>query len=148
VRAARRLLPSGRLPAVRHRPVHRLGQDLAQPLFDRPNSRLFKKKYVDQAHAFFEKYGARAIVLARFVPIVRTFITAIAGVGRMDFGRYALYSGVGAVIWAAGVTILGYYLGNIPIIKNNIEIMLVVVVLLSVIPIVFEVLRHRRRAAG
>lgn len=121
-----------------------IGYKLGPKLFDKPDSKLFKKEYVTKTHQFFDKYGARAIILARFVPIVRTFITAIAGVARMDFRKYALYSTIGGFIWAAGVTLLGYYLGNIPIIKNNIEIVLILVVLISVIPIIIEYIRHRR----
>ena len=94
--------------------------------------------------AFFDKYGARAIVLARFVPIVRTFITVTAGVGKMDRRRYFIYSGIGALLWAVGVTVLGYLLGGQPFVKNNIEFMLVAIVALSLLPILIEVLRARR----
>jgi membrane-associated protein len=112
-------------------------------LFDRPDSRLFRKEYVVKTHDFFEKYGARAIVLARFVPIVRTFITATAGMARMDFRRYFAYSALGALIWAAGLTIAGYFLGNVPFIKDNLEIILLLIVLISVVPVLIEYLRHR-----
>lgn len=122
-----------------------IGAKAGPRLFERPDSRLFKKEYVVKTHDFFERYGARAIVLARFVPIVRTFITAIAGVARMDFRRYFIYSAIGAVLWAAGLTIAGYFLGSIPFIKDNLEIMIIVVVLVSVIPIGIELYRHRRQ---
>lgn len=125
-----------------------VGYRAGPPLFEREDSRIFKKEYVTKTHNFFEKYGARAIILARFVPIVRTFITAMAGVGRMDFRAYTIYSTVGGILWATGVTLAGYYLGNIPFIKNNIEIMLIVIVGLSVIPIFVEWVRHRREAAA
>ncbi|TAK70242.1 MAG: DedA family protein [Actinomycetota bacterium] len=123
-----------------------VGAWLGPHLFDRPDSRLFKRKHLDRAHAFFERYGAPAIILARFVPIVRTFITAVAGIARMNFKAYALYSAIGGVIWAAGFTILGYYLGNVAFIKNNIEVLTILIVLVSVIPIAIEMIRHRHDA--
>ena len=121
-----------------------IGYRAGPPLFNRPDSRLFRQEYVDKTHAFFDKYGPRAIVLARFVPIVRTFITAMAGVGRMDFRIYATYSAIGGFLWATGVTLAGYFLGNIPFVKSNIELILLGIVALSVIPIVIEAVRHRR----
>ena len=131
-----------------------IGYRAGPAIFSRPDSRLFKQEYVDKTHAFFERYGARAIVLARFVPIVRTFITVIAGVGRMDFRRYALYTTIGGVLWGAGVTVLGYFLGQIEVIRDNIDLMLIAIVLVSVVPIGVELLRARaalrreRLAAG
>lgn len=121
-----------------------IGAKAGPPLFERKDSKLFKKEYVDQAHGFFEKYGPRAIILARFVPIVRTFITAIAGVARMDYRTFVAYSAVGGTIWAAGVTLAGYFLGNIPFVQNNLEIMLLTVVFVSAIPILWELIRSRR----
>ncbi len=121
-----------------------IGHRAGPALFNRPDSRFFRKEHVDKTHAFFDRYGARAIVLARFVPIVRTFITAMAGVGRMDLRTYALYSSIGGVLWATGVTLLGYFLGTVPFVKDNIELMLIGIVGLSVIPIAIEALRHRQ----
>ena len=121
-----------------------IGYRAGPPLFNRPDSRLFRQEYVDKTHSFFDKYGSRAIVLARFVPIVRTFITAMAGVGRMDLRTYVVYSTIGGVLWATGVTLLGYYLGNIPFVKDHIELILIGIVALSIIPIGIETLRHRR----
>jgi membrane-associated protein len=121
-----------------------IGAKAGPALFSKPNSKLFKKEYVDKTHEFFDKYGARAIVMARFVPIVRTFITAMAGVGRMDGKRYFTYSAIGGVAWASGVTILGYFLGEIPFVEKNIELMLVLIVLVSVIPIIIEIVKARR----
>ena len=93
---------------------------------------------------FFDRYGNRAIVLGRFVPIVRTFITVMAGVGRMDPRRYLTYSLIGGVAWAAGVTLLGYWLGQFAVVKANIELMLIAIVCISVLPMIIEVLRARR----
>ncbi|MCP2166199.1 DedA family protein [Goodfellowiella coeruleoviolacea] len=121
-----------------------IGYKAGPSLFSKPDSKLFKKEYVDKTHEFFDKYGSRAIVMARFVPIVRTFITAMAGVGRMDPKKYFTYSAVGGLAWAAGVTVLGYFLGQIEFVRGNVEMILVLIVLVSVIPIVFEVLRSRK----
>lgn len=121
-----------------------IGVKAGPTLFNKPNSKLFKQEYVDKTHEFFDKYGARAIVLARFVPIVRTFITAMAGVGRMDPRRYFVYSAIGGVLWATGVTILGALLGKVQFIKDNLEAMAILIVLLSIIPIAIEMLRSRR----
>ncbi len=128
-----------------------IGYKAGPPLFNRPNSRLFKHEHVEKTHAFFERYGPRAIVLGRFVPIVRTFITAIAGVGRMDPRTYFTYSIIGGIAWAAGVTLLGHSLGRITFVKENIELILIGIVGLSVLPIVLEVIKARRenrRTAG
>ena len=120
-----------------------IGNKVGPRIFQREDSRLFKKKYVDKTHDFFEKYGNRAIVLARFVPIVRTFITVLAGVGDMAFRRFMLYTGIGGVLWASGVTVLGYFLGQVDFVRNNLEVMLVAIVAVSVVPIGVEVLRAR-----
>ena len=122
-----------------------IGYKVGPPLFRREDSRIFRKEYVEKTHAFFERYGGRAIILARFVPIVRTFITAIAGVARMDFRRFMIFTAIGGVIWAVGVTLAGYFLGTIPLVKDNIGAMLLLVVLVSSIPIVWEFIKHRRQ---
>jgi membrane-associated protein len=122
-----------------------VGLKAGPALFNKPDSKLFKKEYVTKTHAFFEKYGARAIILARFVPIVRTFITAIAGVGTMNFRKYAGFSIIGAFLWAGAITVAGYYLGNITFIKDNLEVILVAIVAVSIIPIIIEAIKHRRQ---
>jgi membrane-associated protein len=124
-----------------------IGAKAGPALFNKPDSRLFKQEHVTRTHEFFEKYGARAIILGRFVPIVRTFITAIAGVGRMEPKRYFTYSAIGGVLWASGVTILGYFLGRFDFVHDHIELILVLVVLISIIPIVVELVRSRRKAS-
>lgn len=125
-----------------------IGRKAGPALFNRADSRMFRQEHVDKTHKFFERYGAKAIVLARFVPIVRTFITAMAGVGRMDLRTYALFSTIGGVLWATGVTVVGYFLGNVPFIHDNIEIMLLAIVGVSVLPILFEAIKHRREEAA
>jgi membrane-associated protein len=121
-----------------------IGYHAGPTLFNRPDSRLFKREHVDKTHAFFDKYGARAILLGRFVPIVRTFITAVAGVGRMDPRKYFTYSLVGGVAWATGVTLLGFWLGRITFVRSHIELILIGIVALSVLPIVIEAVKARR----
>ena len=122
-----------------------IGRKAGPAVFSRPESRLFKQEYVDKSYAFFDRYGARAIVLARFVPIVRTFITVTAGVGKMHYRTYLLYTVVGGVLWGTGVTLLGYALGGVDLIANHIELILIGIVALSVVPVWFELRRARSR---
>jgi membrane-associated protein len=121
-----------------------IGRAAGPAVFDRPKSKLFKPQHVRKTQDFFDKYGNRAIVLGRFVPVVRTFITVMAGVGQMEPKRYLTYSLIGGVAWAAGVTVLGFWLGQFLFVRENIELMLIVIVLVSVLPIIVEVLRARR----
>jgi membrane-associated protein len=121
-----------------------IGRKAGPAVFDRPDSRLFKAQHVERAHAFFERNGARAVILARFVPIVRTFTTVMAGVARMDFRRFALYSVIGGIAWAAGVTLLGYWLGHVSVVRDHIELFIVGIVALSLVPVAIEALRSRR----
>jgi membrane-associated protein len=121
-----------------------IGYQAGPAIFDKPNSKLFKRENVERTQKFFDKYGNRAIVLGRFVPIVRTFITVMAGVGRMDAKRFFTFSALGAILWAAGVTLLGAALGQFEFVKDNIELMLVLVVVISLIPIAIELVQARR----
>ena len=125
---------------------YEIGHAVGPRIFSKEDSKLFRREYVEKTALFFAKYGSLAIVLARFVPIVRTFITVTAGVGKMDRKRYFTYSTLGGVLWVAGVSILGYFLGGIAIIKNNIEYMLIFVVLLSILSVGVEWLRQQRKA--
>lgn len=120
------------------------GRSLGPVLFKNPNSRFFKQEYVDKTHAFLEKHGPKAVVLARFVPFVRTFITWIAGIGRMDPKRYFTYTVIGGILWAAGITVLGALLGQISFIRQHVEAIFIVIVLLSVVPIVIEYFKGRK----
>lgn len=120
-----------------------VGDHVGPRVFRREDSKIFRKEYVDKTRDFFEKYGNRAIVLARFVPVVRTFITVMAGVGTMSFRRFMIYSAVGGLLWAVGVTLLGYYLGSIPFVKNNIEVMILAFVAIAIVPVAVEYLRDR-----
>lgn len=121
------------------------GRKVGPSLFRRPDSRLFKQEYVEKAQGFFDRHGPRAIILARFVPVVRTFVPVVAGVGRMHYSTFVRFNVIGALLWGVGVTLLGYFLGNVAIIKDNLEIALIAVVALSLIPVAIEVLRHRRQ---
>lgn len=121
-----------------------IGRKVGPALFNKPDSKLFKREHVDKTHDFFERYGARAVILARFVPIVRTFITAVAGVGQMDQKKFFGYSAIGGVAWICLMTLLGFFLGNITWIKNNLEAMAVVIVFISIIPIIIEYIKGRR----
>ena len=123
-----------------------IGRKVGPSLFHRPNSKLLNPEGIAKTHAFFEKYGTKAIVLGRFVPIVRTFITAMAGVGRMDARVYATWSLVGGVLWAAGLTILGYFLGQNAFVQKNIELIAILIVVISVIPAGIEWWRSRSAA--
>jgi membrane-associated protein len=122
-----------------------IGRVLGTALFRNPNARVLKPQYLIRTHEFFDKYGNRAIVMARFVPIVRTFITLVAGAGRMDQRRFFVYTGIGAVLWATGVTVLGYYLGQVDFIRTHLESALILIVVVSVIPMVADYLLTRRR---
>ncbi|CAO5248015.1 DedA family protein [Frankia sp. AgKG'84/4] len=125
-----------------------IGRKAGPALFRRPDSRLFKQEYVEKATAFFEKNGAKSIVLARFVPIVRTFTPVIAGVSRMDYRTFVLFNIIGGMLWGCGITLLGYLLGSVDFVHENIEAMLILVVLVSVLPMIIEYLRARRRRPG
>ncbi len=123
------------------------GHKVGPTLFHRPKSRIFNPDNVVKAQHFFDRYGAKTIVLARFVPIVRTFAPIVAGVGKMHYRTFVVYNIVGGVLWGIGVTTLGHFLGQIHFVKENIEIALIAVVAISLVPMVVEVLRHRRAAA-
>jgi membrane-associated protein len=124
------------------------GRKVGPSIFSRPNSRLFKQEYVQRADEFFEAHGAKTILLARFVPIVRTFVPILAGVGAMKYRTFLVFNVIGGLLWAVGVTMLGYVLGD-QIGADNIDKYLLpiiaVVILVSILPAVIEVLRHRRK---
>ncbi|MGW2824396.1 DedA family protein [Streptomyces sp. NPDC001443] len=121
-----------------------IGKFFGPKLFSRPDSKLFKQENLEKANEFVENYGPKAIVLARFVPIVRTFAPIIAGAGRMQYRTFLTYNVVGGAMWGTGVTVAGYFLGQIDVIKNNVEAILVLIVLVSVVPVIIEVLKARK----
>jgi len=122
------------------------GRRFGPSLFRRPDSRLFKRENLTRARNFFQHYGARSIVLARFVPIVRTFTPIVAGASRMPYRTFVSYNVIGGTLWGCGVTILGYFLGQVAFVRSNIELILIGIVVVSLIPIGIELLRGRRRA--
>jgi len=121
-----------------------IGRTAGPKVFDKPDSRFFRRSYIDRTNAYFEKYGGRTIVIARFVPIVRTYAPVAAGVGRMHYRHFVGFNALGALLWAVGLTVLGYLLGTITFVRENIEALVVLIVLLSVLPMVVEVWRTRR----
>lgn len=123
------------------------GNRVGPSLFKREKSRLFKPEYVEAAERFFEHHGAKAIVLARFVPVVRTFCPIVAGVSNMHYRTFVRYNVIGGIVWAVGFTQLGYWLGRtFPGVGDNLEVVIVVIVLFSLVPIGIEIWRHRRKA--
>lgn len=110
----------------------------------RDGTRFIKKQHLDRTHEFYEKYGAKTIILARFVPIVRTFAPFVAGIGRMTYAKFATYNVVGAVIWVTSLTYAGYGLGNVPFVKKNFEIIVLAIIFISILPGIYEYIRHRR----
>ena len=124
-----------------------IGRHFGPPLFNRPDSRFFKREFVDQTSAFFEKHGARAIILARFVPIVRAFVPVMAGTSKMDYKTFLAFDIVGGILWGVGVTTLGYFLGQIAFVEQYIEFILLGVVALSVMPVVYELNKARKSAS-
>jgi membrane-associated protein len=110
------------------------------------NIKWIKKEYFDKTHAFFEKHGGKSIFLARFVPIVRTFVPFVAGIGKMSYGYFITYNLVGGITWVALFTFTGYFFGNIPFIRDNFEFVIIAIILISVLPMGYEWMRSRREA--
>jgi membrane-associated protein len=123
-----------------------IGRRAGPAVFTRPDSRLFKQENVERAHAFFDRYGAKTIVLARFVPVVRTFVPVVAGVSRMNYRTFVTFNLVGGFLWAIGVTLLGYFLGQVDAVEENLELAILTVVAISILPIALEAWRNRKRA--
>lgn len=121
-----------------------IGRKIGPAVFKRPNSKFFKHENVDRAHAFFERYGAKAIILAHFVPVMRTFIPLAAGVGEMSYNRYLRYNIVGVLLWSNGVTLLGALLGQFAIFRDHVEIVTAIFLVVSTIPLMTEFIKVRR----
>ena len=115
------------------------------PRVFREDVRFLKREYLDRTHEFFERYGGVTIILARFMPIIRTFAPFVAGVGAMTYGKFLLYNVVGGVLWVGLFSALGYFFGNIPAVKENFTLVIIAIVVLSVLPPIIEVLRARRK---
>ena len=110
------------------------------------NIKWIKREYLDKTHAFFEKHGGKAIFLARFVPIVRTFAPFVAGIGKMSYGYFATYNIVGGISWVLIFTLMGFFFGNIPFVKANFELVIIAIILVSVVPMIYEWWKHRQEA--
>lgn len=122
-----------------------IGHFIGLKLFRKEKSRLFRREYLERTHEFYEKYGAETIIIARFVPIVRTFAPFVAGVGRMSYGRFLSYNVIGGILWVAIFVFGGYFFGNVPLVKRNFSLVIVVIILLSLMPALHEIWRNQRK---
>ena len=124
-----------------------IGRKTGPAIFSRPDSRFFKREHLEQTEAFYEKYGGKTIIYAKFVPIIRTFAPFVAGVAKMPYLRFASFEVFGAVGWVTSMTLLGYYLGGIELVRRHFEKAVIAIILISVLPILIEYLKHRRQTA-
>jgi membrane-associated protein len=122
-----------------------IGKFLGPKVFHYEDSRFFRKEYLERTHQFYEKFGGKTIVIARFMPIIRTFAPFVAGIGRMTYRKFVVFNITGGVFWIASFLLGGYYFGNIPTVKANFTLVLLVIVVISVLPGFIEYLRQRRR---
>ncbi len=122
-----------------------IGSRIGPRVFQKDNSRIFKKEYLDKTQRFYEKYGGKTIILARFVPIVRTFAPFVAGVGTMSYRRFAAFNIAGGILWVGIFVFGGYYLGGLPIVKQNFSIVILVVIFISILPGIVSLFRGRSR---
>jgi membrane-associated protein len=124
-----------------------IGEYMGPKVFYKENSLFLNKEYLDRTHRFYEKHGGKTIVIARFLPIIRTFAPFVAGIGKMNYSRFVLYNVLGSVAWVSIFTVGGYYFGNIPVVKANFTVVILAIIIISVLPIMIESLRHRNRMA-
>ena len=120
-----------------------IGKYFGEKLFSNPNSKIFKQEYLEKTHKFYEKYGGKTIIIARFVPIVRTFAPFVAGMGNMHYGRFLQYNVIGAVLWVVSLSYAGYFFGDLPFVKNNFGMVVIGIIVISVLPMVFEIVRAK-----
>ena len=120
-----------------------IGKYFGEKLFAKPDSRVFKREYLDKTHAFYEKYGGKTIILARFVPIVRTFAPFVAGMGNMHYGRFIRYNIIGALMWVGLLTYAGYFFGELPVVKNNFGLVVIGIIVVSVLPMAVEIAKAK-----
>lgn len=127
-----------------------IGRNIGHQILRSRLKRFIKREHIEQTHAFYERHGGKTIILARFMPIVRTFAPFVAGIGEMTYGRFAVYNITGAIVWVVSFTLLGYFFGGQPFVKKNFTLVIGVIILISVMPAVIELLRHRfsKRNAG
>jgi membrane-associated protein len=123
-----------------------VGHFIGPKVFTKEKSRFFKKEYLERTHRFYEKYGAETIIIARFVPIIRSFAPFVAGIGSMTYWKFISYNVIGGVGWVAVFVFGGYFFGNIPFVKNNFGMVIIAIIIISTIPAAVEFFRHRREA--
>jgi len=123
-----------------------VGHLIGPRVFRRKESLFFKPQYLEYTHAFFERHGGKTIIIGRFLPIIRTFAPFVAGVGSMTYGRFLLYNIAGAVLWVVSLVLLGYLFGNLTVVKENLTLVIIGIIILSLVPGFVEYLRHRQRA--
>ncbi|NKE69750.1 DedA family protein [Candidatus Manganitrophus noduliformans] len=124
-----------------------IGYKIGSKLLQREDSRFIKKEYIDRTHRFYEKYGGKTIIFARFVPIIRTFAPFVAGIGRMRYWHFAVYNVVGGLVWISSFLYAGYFFGNIPVVKKNFTLVILGIIVVSILPGVIELVRARRARA-
>ena len=124
-----------------------IGSSAGSKFFHKANSRFFNREHLDKTHRFYEKYGNKTIVLARFVPIVRTFAPFVAGIGSMTYAKFFAYNVVGGVLWVGVFVLGGYYFGNIAVVQKNFSLVILAIIVVSILPIVIELIKHRLQAA-
>ncbi len=122
-----------------------IGRLVGKRLVKRADSRFFKREYLDKTHAFYKKHGTKTILFARFLPIIRTFAPFVAGIGLMRYHLFVLFSALGSIVWITSLAVGGYFFGNIPVIKNNLTLMVIGIIFISLLPAIFEFIRHHRR---
>lgn len=123
-----------------------IGHFFGKKIIDHPKIPI-NQEHIDKTQAFYQKHGGKTIFLARFIPIIRTFAPFVAGVGKMEYGKFIMYNATGGLVWVFGFTLLGYFFGNIPAVKENFTLAVLAIILLSVLPIVFEFIKHRSAKA-
>lgn len=122
-----------------------IGRLFGEKLFSNPNSRIFRRSYLDKTHAFYERHGGKTIILARFVPIVRTFAPFVAGMGHMSYRHFALFNVSGALAWVLLFAYAGYLFGDLPVVQENLKLLIVAIIVVSILPGIIEIWRHRRQ---
>ncbi|MFR9167014.1 MAG: DedA family protein [Dysgonomonas sp.] len=120
-----------------------IGRFFGEKLFSNPNSKIFKQSYLEKTHKFYEKHGGKTIIIARFVPIVRTFAPFVAGMGKMGYKHFAAFNVIGGIAWIMVFTLAGYFVGEIPWVRSNLKILIVIIVIVSILPGIFEIVRNK-----
>ena len=122
-----------------------IGQRIGPRIFKSSTSKLLNREHLERTHAFYEKHGGKTIILARFMPIIRTFAPFVAGIGAMRYRQFLVYNVVGAIVWVVSFTLLGYFFGNQPIVKKNFTLVIGAIIIISVLPAIWEIIRSRKR---